>query len=269
MKLVMLETTPAGPLPGYREFAGHSALDVRFVTYREPHPDAVAFRRGENWISNRNFLAATVPRRYDYYWFTEYDVKYTSRTDAGVVDQIIADLEAYHPAVMVCYDITKHDYERIEGEPRTFLMSNNQVKIIHHSLLDWFFPQCFQIEGQWENCHLHNVLEYPFRHHVMMTSNVHARGMIREAAASPDTAALGFANMQRMHDWIRPSFTALMPQGETHQEYKAACLAANKATALRRSPADVVYGDDVADYFDLTHKQFKHWTINNKHGEQK
>ena len=264
MKLVMLETSPTGPLHVHRRFLRHKSLDYRFVTHHEPHPKAAAFRQGENWISNRNFLAASVPRRYDYYWFTDGDVAYTSQTRKGVVSQIIADLEKYHPAVMVCYDSTKRDYGEDTGEPRAFLMSNNQMKIIHHSLIDWFFPHHFWVEGagQWENCHLQNVLEAPFRHHIMMTPNVHARGMVSRPASQPGSSAQGFANMQRMHDWIRPSFKEPMPSGATHREYKAACLADNRTRKLLPSPPEVRYDltFDLDCFFDLSHAQFNHWT---------
>lgn len=260
MKLVMLETSPTGPLHVHRRFLRHKSLDFRFVTHDEPDLHAIAFRQGENWINNRSFLAASVPRRYDYYWFTDYDVAYWSQTRKGVVAQIIADLEKYHPAVMVCYDKSKRDYGEDTGEPRAFLMSNNQMKIIHHSLLDWFFPHGFYIEGQWENCHLQNVLEFPFRHHIMMTPNVHARGMVSHKSSRPGSSAQGRTNMQRMHEWIQSSFRPVMPQRETHKEYKAECLVLNQSLRLDQSHHDVVYGRDVGEYFDLTHPQFKHWT---------
>ena len=128
--------------------------------------------------------------KYDYYWFTDYDVEYSSQTDLSVVDQIIKDLSDYNPAVMVCYDPKKTNnagHRNIYLKPdkskpiRSALMTNNQMKIVHKSLIDYFFPMPLRFGSIWDTCYYFSMLEVPFIGSVVMNYNVYGSGLVSDA----------------------------------------------------------------------------------------
>jgi len=195
MKVCFLEVTPKGPLEGsHRDvLIDKFGKDYYFVNHDEDSDGCFSFNKGFKWAQNRNYLAANIPQDYDYYWFSDYDVNYQSQTELDEYDQIIKDLNEMQPGVMVCYDPTKNDsaYKPYSGKSfSTISMSNNHMKIVHKSLLDWFFPMPTQFGGIWDACHYFNILETPFKESVVCTYNVFCQGLVSEPRSQGNHQAM-------------------------------------------------------------------------------
>jgi hypothetical protein len=250
MKICLLEVGPSGPLLNNREnIIQFFKDDYYFVTHDIAHPKAMSFNKGFCWAKNRNYLAKHVPKKYDYYWFTDYDVSYKSMTKLSVYDQVTKDLAKMQPAVMVCHDESKvkNNYGgvRYEGnEYKNIAMSNNQMKIIHADLLDWFFPMPTQFGGVHDCCHYFNVLEIPFLDSVICTFNVKCEGMVSEARSQG-------GNMQAMHNYIEKAFGPELPKKTTHSFFKY--VMQNKVGVMTPQKFTGINDTQIHKFFDANH----------------
>tara|TARA_E500000331_G_C17207320_1_gene691984 strand:- start:522 stop:1280 length:759 start_codon:yes stop_codon:yes gene_type:complete len=250
MKVCLLEVGPKGPLTEIRsELLEDFGDDYFYVTHDEKVDGALSFNRGKCWAENRNYLAANVPRNYDYYWFTDYDVNYTTKK-GRIKEQIVKDLESTRPAVMVCNDPSKFQNNtggiKDTGEEyKNIAMSNNHMKIVHKDLLDWFFPMPTMFGGIHDCCHFFNVLETPFLESVICTFNVECKGMISEPRSQG-------GNMQAMHNYIEQAFGSELPKEATHQEFKS--IMQNKSASL--TPKNFAGVDNIKNYFNLNSSIF-------------
>lgn len=250
MKICLLEVGPKGPLKEIRsELIEDFGDDYFYVTHDEHVEGALSFNPGMCWAENRNYLAANVPRNYDYYWFTDYDVAYAVK-DGRVKAQIIKDLEVMKPAVMVCNDPSKLQNNTggivdTGEEYKNIAMSNNHMKIIHKDLLDWFFPMPTQFGGIHDCCHFFNVLETPFLESVICTFNVKCQGMVSEARSQG-------GNMQAMHNYVEKAFGHELPKNITHQQFKA--IMQQKVGQL--TPKKFTSTKSISDYFNTNHPMF-------------
>ena len=174
-RLCVLQVTPTAPTPDHVAFfAEKEDCDFYFVTHDAPHPDALKYCPNTTWVDTRNILAEMVPKEYEYYAFVDYDFKFYPQGHLGVREQVIADLAKFEPAVLTYYPgpgfitpfnsdkeyFNKHDYSVIP-------FTHCGMKVIHHSLLDWFFPMLTRFGGGVEACHMFNIQEIPFLNHVV------------------------------------------------------------------------------------------------------
>ena len=262
MKICMLETSPSGPVDigsiGKRkQIIESDKCDFFFVTHNDFHPDGISFRKGERWASNRNFLAsfAEAKEKYDYFWFTDYDVNYTSNTHLSVVEQIIEDLEEYNPAILVCFDPNKqhsHSHKNIylPYDPslpiRSALMTNNQMKIVHKSLIDYFFPMPLSFGSIWDTCLYFNLLEVPFIGHTAMTYNVYGSGMISEPQSQGNNAS-----MKKMYESMKDIMHFAIR--DTPQDTSTLYQVQSRFRKLLKNESDIDYFDKnkISKYIDL------------------
>lgn len=251
MKICLLEVGPKGPLKEIRsELIEDFGDDYFFVTHDKEVDGALSFNQGKCWAENRNYLAANVPRNYDYYWFTDYDVSYAVK-NGRVKAQIIKDLETMKPAVMVCNDPSKLQNNTggildTGEEYKNIAMSNNHMKIVHKDLLDWFFPMPTLFGGIHDCCHWFNVLETPLLESVICTFNVKCQGMISEARSQG-------GNMQAMHNYLEKSFMSELPRNVTHEKFKS--VMQHRASLL--TPKSFTGLNDIHKYLDTDHIIFK------------
>ena len=174
-RLCVLQVTPTAPTPAHVEFFDKQEdCDFYFVTHDAPHPDALKYCPNTTWVDTRNILADLVPKEYEYYAFVDYDFKFYPQGDLGVREQIIADLEEFEPAVLTYYPgpgfhtpfnsdreyFEKYDYSVIP-------FTHCGMKVVHHTLMDWFFPMLTRFGGGVEACHVFNIQEIPFLRHVV------------------------------------------------------------------------------------------------------
>jgi hypothetical protein len=115
-----------------------------------------------------------VPKKYEYYAFVDYDYNFRPLGELRVKEQILEDLNEFKPAVLTYYPgkgmITPLlIIQSIETVPRSFSnpFYSCGMKVVHHSLMKWFFPMITNFGGGVEACHLFNILEIPFLRHVV------------------------------------------------------------------------------------------------------
>ena len=85
------------------------------------------------------------------------------------------------------------------------------LKIVHHSLLDWFFPLVLQFDGGFSACHLFNILEIPFLKNIIVSHKF----IYHNTVSGPSESSaphhfgrvknIGRKNMDKMWSWIQPA----------------------------------------------------------------
>ncbi len=179
-RLCILQVTPEKPTKEHVElFSGKENCDFFFVTHDAPHRDGLKFCPQTSWTDTRNTLMDMVPKEYDYYAFVDYDYKLNSKTDKNPLEQIIEDLSEFNPAVLTYYP-GKGLHTPFASDVAYFEKYSHSVipfthcglKIVHKSLIDWFFPMVTKFGGGMEACHLFNILEIPFLSHVVCSHNM-------------------------------------------------------------------------------------------------
>jgi len=198
--LCILIVSPKGPTQHHKDlFDQHPLCDLYFVTHDKPsnvEKGNLGFYPKTSWAETRNILYKKVPKNYQYYMFTDYDIIFESKTLKCVVDQLIEDLTTLKPAILIPY--YRYDDPQLKflgKKPHSHqAFTNNCVKIVHESLLDWFFPMSIQYGGTWDAAHYFNILEIPFYGHVLTTHLIIMDNPIHEAiwnsAQSSHTSAM-------------------------------------------------------------------------------
>ena len=219
-RLCVLQVTPEKPTKEHVElFSEREDSDFFFVTHDAPHKDGLKFCPQTSWTDTRNILMDMVPKEYDYYAFVDYDYKLNSKTDKNPLEQIIEDLNEFNPAVLTYYPGEglhtpfASDVEYFEKYSHsTIPFTHCGLKIVHKSLIDWFFPMVTKFGGGMEACHLFNILEIPFLSHVVCSHNMTFDNGVTDLE-SPHNKDPGKSklNMDKMWAWIYPFFNKRKP----------------------------------------------------------
>lgn len=214
-RLCVLQVTPEDPNPEHVElFSEKENCDFFFVTHDKPHSKALEFCPDTTWTDTRNILADKVPKEYDYYAFIDYDYVLNSKTELGPLEQILNDLDKYNPAVLTYYPgkgmttpfATNEEYFK-KFEHSVMPFSHCGMKIIHHSLIKWFYPMITRFGGGVESCHLFNIMEIPFMNNIICSHQmVYDNGNTDEEAPHNLDGGWNKYNMDQMWKWISPSF---------------------------------------------------------------
>lgn len=213
-RLCVLQVTPEKPNPKHKEYFNTKDCDFYFVTHDEPHPDAMEFCPNTTWTDTRNILADKVPKKYDYYAFVDYDYVFHPQDNLSVLEQILFDLDKFNPAVLTYYPgkglitpfandkeyFNAHDYSIIP-------FTHCGMKVVHHSLMQWFFPMVTKFGGGVEACHLFNILEIPFLKNVICSHKmVYDNGTTDMDSPHNRDGFRSKVNMDRMWTWIYPYY---------------------------------------------------------------
>lgn len=214
-RLCILQVAPAHPDPLHVEmFRDKEECDFYFVTHDKEHPDALQFCPNTTWTDTRNILAKKTPRDYDYYAFIDYDYILRPLREVSAYQQILNDLDVYNPAVLTYYpgngmttpfaaDVSYRDSVDYSILP----FSHCGLKIVHRSLMAWFFPMLDLFGGGVEACHFFNIQEIPFLRHVVCSHKmVYDNGVTDVNAPHNVDPAVSKYIMDLMWDWISPSF---------------------------------------------------------------
>ena len=277
-RLCVLQVTPESPNPQHLSWFGNKPnCDFYFVTHDAEHKDALKFCPNTTWTDTRNVLAQLVPKEYDYYAFVDYDYEFEPMRESGALEQIVEDLDEFNPAVLTYYPgrgmttpfATNLEY-RDSRDYSIIPFTHCGLKIVHHSLLNWFFPMIASFGGGVEACHLFNILETPLMSSVVCSHKMlYHNGNTDENAPHNQDGAYNKYCMDQMWQWIAPSFkkTGLLnfyapsPQAlndsllikEAFQK-----IFFSKKIEPTRSPRDIDYYDEerFEEFFDLSHEQF-------------
>lgn len=214
-KFCVLQVTPSTPNQEHVKcFSKNPDCDFYFVTHDEQHEEALDFCPQTTWTDTRNILAAKVPKNYEYYAFVDYDYNFRPLGNLNPRDQILEDLNEYNPAVLTYYPgngmitpYAKNIEYRDSRESSIIPFSHCGMKVIHHSLLNWFFPMITKFGGGVEACHLFNILEIPFLRYVVCSHKmVYDNGNTDFEAPHNQDGAWNDYRMNEMWKWIRPAF---------------------------------------------------------------
>ena len=214
-RLCVLQVTPEAPNQEHVElFSNKPDCDFYFVTHDAPHPDALQYCPNTTWTDTRNILAEMVPKNYEYYAFVDYDYVLRPLGDKGPLEQILSDLEQFNPAVLTFYPGNglhtpfATDVEYRDSKDHSIIpFTHCGLKVVHHTLMDWFFPMVTKFGGGMEACHLFNILEIPFLRHVICSHKMLYDNGVTDLEAphnvDPRNSKL---NMDKMWSWIYPYF---------------------------------------------------------------
>jgi hypothetical protein len=214
-KFCVLQVTPLIPNPEHvQAFGQQKECDFFFVTHDGPNKDALKYCPNTTWTDTRNVLASLVPKNYEYYAFIDYDYNFRPLGELGVKEQILEDLNDFSPAVLTYYPgegmTTPYaaDIDYRNSAPATVIpFTHCGMKVVHHSLMNWFFPMLTNFGGGVEACHLFNILEIPFLRHVICSHKmVYDNGNTDMEAPHNLDGAWNDYRMNEMWKWIRPAF---------------------------------------------------------------
>jgi len=207
MKICFLQVTPKYPNQEHVEMCSKSKdADFYFVTHDEFNSEAIDFCPGTSWAQTRNILAKKVPYKYDYYAFVDYDYELVSETSKCFLDQLKEDLENYKPPVLVPYPgwglstpLAKDIKYKKSCDFSIELFSHCGMKVIHASLMDWFFPMTEKFDGGWSASHYFNLMEIPFYRDILMSHRI-SYNHTHTGGTSDDSSP---RNMDKMWQWFR------------------------------------------------------------------
>lgn len=276
-RVCVLQVTPSSPNPDHvKFFKDKPNCDFYFVTHDEENKDALKFCPDTSWAETRNLLSLLVPKQYDYYAFVDYDYHFRPQRDLGVLDQIIEDLE-HNPAVLTYYPgnnletpYAKDDDYFNSRDYSCIPFTHFGLKVIHHSLMDWFFPLCTDFSVNVDSCHMFNIQEIPFLRHVICSHKM----KYDNAVSDPDAiynqdGGYSKYKMDEMWRWIQTSFKKLKilevnaanpnEMGDSlHIKNVFVNLMRAKSIEVQSSPPDINYYDKekISNFFDLGHNFF-------------
>jgi len=278
-RLCVLQVTPEHPNLNHVElFKDKKECDFYFVTHDKTHDDALKFCPNTKWADTRNILAAEVPKKYDYYAFIDYDYVLRPQKALNALDQILEDLESFEPAVLTYYPGKgletpyAHDEEYKNSRDYSCIpFTHSGLKIVHHSLMNWFFPMTTNFSSDIDSCHLFNIQEIPFLKHIVCSHKMlYDNGYSDENAAYNKDGTFTKYKMDEMWKWIRPAFkqTKLIDSYTFKEAEKKDSLIIknslvkifkNKDARPLSSPKNVNYLnlEKLNQFFDLSHEHFQ------------
>lgn len=285
-RICVLQVTPQAPDPVHLElFANHPECDFYFVTHDAPHPDALKFCPNTRWSETRNTLVELIPKEYDYYAFVDYDYILHPQGELSPLEQMLCDLEEFEPAVLTYYPgqgihspYSGNEIYRKSKDYSVIPFSHAAFKIVHHSLLNWFFPMVTQFDGDFSSCHLFNILEIPFLKNVVFSHNmIYDNRESNEDSPHNRNKLLSHSGMQKMWAWIMPAFRKMniINLYCTNPQSKYDSLIVKKAFMdifekknifPKKSLKDVNYlqYERISKFFDLSHPHFSSKFIEGK-----
>lgn len=214
-RICVLQVTPEKPNPDHVEFfSNKEQCDFYFVTHDAPNDKALKYCPNTTWVDTRNILADMVPKEYEYYAFVDYDFIFSPQKDLGVLEQILHDLEQNEPAVLTYYPgpgfITpfnkdKEYFEKYEYSILPF--THCGMKVVHHSLMDWFFPMITRFGGGVEACHFFNIQELPFLNNIVCSHNMIYDNAVTDME-TPHNVDGNWSKyrMDQSWEWLMPAF---------------------------------------------------------------
>ena len=277
-KLCILQVTPSEPTKEHVDlFADQEQCDFYFVTHDNPHNEALQFCPNTTWTDTRNILTSEVPKNYDYYGFVDYDYILRPLGELEPLQQILHDLDNFNPAILTYYPgkglhtpFASNIQYRDSKEYSILPFTHAGFKIVHHSLIDWFFPMVTKFGGGVESCHLFNILELPFLKNVVCSHKMVYDNSVSAPSAPHNSDAVKSGNqMSQMWQWIKPSFkkTKLLDFYANNEHEKNHPLLVKhafidavmqKQAKPSRADTNVNYHDikRISDFFDVSHEWF-------------
>jgi len=211
-RFCILQVTPRDPNENHRKMFSNENCDFYFVTHDYENSNALKFCPNTVWSETRNILVELVPKKYDYYGFIDHDYILKTRGDLNPCEQILEDLE-WNPAVLTYYPgKTLHspyasDIEYLNSRERSCIpFTHAGFKIVHKSLLNWFFPMYTKHRVDIDACHMFNIQEIPFLKNVICSHKMTYDNGVSGTAVYNSNGALAKQKMDEMWREIAPYY---------------------------------------------------------------
>ena len=265
-RFCVLQVTPKDPNPEHvKLFHNREHSDFYFVTFDEENPDAIKFCPNTIWSQTRNTLAELVPKKYDYYFFMDYDMGLEPQGELDAYEQTLKDLES-NPAVLTFYP--GRGIDNPIAQDLNFLRSrdyscipftHNGIKIVHKSLLQWFFPMFIKHRTDTDACHMFNIQEIPFLRNVVCSHKiVHHNNPTDSKDTQTYNSEGGYTKYQMDEMWksILPAFKKkkLLNIDENISvdvNYDSLKIKNFFVSLFEKNSFDIIKNPDDVDYFDL------------------
>ena len=277
-RLCVLQVAPENPSEKHFDiFSNKEDCDFYFVTHDKENDLAMKFCPNTTWTDTRNILAAEVPKNYDYYAFVDYDYIFKPLGERGVLEQILHDLDIFNPAVLTYYPgngmttpFAKDIKYRESKEYSVLPFSHCGLKIVHHSLLNWFFPMITRFGGGVEACHLFNILEIPFMRNVVCSHKmIYDNGVTDYDAPHNQDGSWNDYRMNEMWKWIKPAFhkSSFVDSHASNELQKSNSLLVKnvfQSVFVNRNIEPIKSGkidsyldlEKISKFFDISHERF-------------
>lgn len=275
-RLCVLQVTPSEPNQQHVDmFSEKEDCDFYFVTHDDDHQKALKYCPNTTWTDTRNVLSALVPKQYDYYAFVDYDYSFETKGDLNPLEQVLFDLEEFEPAVLTYYPgkglITpfasdEEYYESMEYSIIPF--THCGLKIVHHSLMKWFFPMETKFGGGVDACHLFNILEIPFLKNVVCSHKMkYDNGVTDLETPHNIDGAYSKYRMDEMWRWIGESYikkeqlSALTPglnidDSNVIKNFFVSVMKEKRLQVEKSNKKDFFDKERMSKFFDLSHERF-------------
>ena len=270
-RFCILQVTPHKPNKKHKELFTSSDSDFYFVTHDKQNDEALAYCPNTIWSETRNTLVELVPKKYDYYGFIDHDYILSNRTVLDPVQQILQDLE-WNPAVLTYYpgktlhSPYAHDIEYLRSRERSCIpFTHAGFKIVHHSLLNWFFPMYTKHRVDIDACHMFNIQEIPLKNVICSHKMVYDNGISGDSVYNKN-GALAKYKMDEMWREMSPHYKKIntLKLGNYNLNDSLSIkkfyvdLFKKKNILNERSDNDVYYlnVDKISRFFDIENEWF-------------
>lgn len=213
-RFCVLQVAPEQPNQDHLQYFNNKEhCDFYFVTHDKDNKNALKFCPNTIWSETRNALADLVPKKYDYYAFIDYDYILKTKANLDPYQQILEDLE-WNPAVLTYYpgDGLETPYaknmEYFNSRDKSCIpFTHAGLKIVHKSLMNWFFPLYIQKRVDIDACHMFNILEIPFLKNVICSHKMtYDNGHANKDSVYNKNSSVAKQKMDEMWVWISPAF---------------------------------------------------------------
>lgn len=217
-----------------------------------------------NWAFTRNILFKKINKtKFDYFFFIDYDAhlsfNHTNKktNHSKIRDEFIHYLTKYQPPIAMPYyadDIPKLNNINLH-ECSAMPFTNNIVKIIHKSLIQWFLPYLSIFTGSYDACHFFNILELPFKKWICCIHSIIVKNQTHNA--------IHFKNNQLHKNFMQTTYSqfknSLINQNppENALDLKKIHHTSILETELNKNWMGEATDILIKSYFDLEHEFFK------------
>ena len=265
-RFCVLQVTPREPNPEHvKLFHNKEHSDFYFVTYEKENDNALKFCPNTVWSETRNTLAELVPKKYDYYFFMDHDIGLESQTELDAYEQTLEDLKL-NPAVLTFYpgrgidNPIAQDIDFLKSKKYSYIpFTHNGIKIVHKSLLQWFFPMFVKYRTDTDACHMFNIQEIPFLKNVVCSHTiVHHNNPTDSKDTQTYNSESGYTKHQMDEMWksILPAFKkrGVLSIGEhinPDTNYDSLAVKYLFVDLFKRQNFEVTKNPKDIDFFDL------------------
>ena len=181
-------------------------------------------------MNPENQLYKFVDKTYYYYFFIIDPITFISKTKKSVIDQIIADLKKYKPAIMII---------------------NPKLFILHRSVLHYIFPLITKDIEEDDKYEFLNIIFSPFKEYIIQSNNIQIND---DLLFQPS-----MYNVNRYYRWLYNSFKMAEYKKGTYLDFRLANKEMPDYKIIDQPIEELNFFKyvDIQKYFNTEHPYFK------------